>query len=864
MSKPLKPGEAGTADAGLEKSFAAALRAAEAAPDSRDAWEHVAELAARMQRPDEVAALYRKTLESNLPRDLRRIFAERAVQFHDEWFGDDPDKIADLLGRIIELDKSADWAVERLTVMLTSAGKWDKLLGVYDRLLATADEPHKRKRLLEDAAQVAKDFADDGDRAARYLGQLLVLDPDNEQLATSLERLLERQERWGDLIELWHSCLDRLSADEARELRLKIAEVWLDKKQEPQRALEVLRDLLDDSPGNARACAELERILAMERAPLDTRRASLSLLRQAYLVAEQADALIQALVRAIGFVESHEKPALHREVATRLGIAGRDLEAIGHYRELLVRDPNDADARRQIRRIAQRSNRFDLHADALAAAAAACEDGALKVAVLLEAAEVRHQRLGDAEGARALYRQVVESSDAEPQIALAAAHHLSELFDAAGQEGEQLAVLEKLAQLEPSAAVRRVVLGRAARLAEGLGETDRALACWQPVLTADPRDLEALAATAALLEQSERYQELVQVLRQRADAGVPATQRRADLGRVAEVLEQKLQQPQEAARTWLQIRTELGDDDATIAALDRLLSAGQRWAELAALLHDSVEERRQRASALVARLGAIHAALGDDAQMLHWYGQSIAIDPGSNEARVGLGSLLGGPHTATAARALATAYRATGDDQGLVALLEHRLAIAKDGRERTQALRETAEIHERAGDLPAAFQCIAKAIAATPDDLAIEAEVARLAESTGRLADAAEALRSAAATAALAVRKAELCKRAGRLHEERAGDNHAALVAYRAAAEADPHDTPALRAIARCAARGGDFELAADGALRAAHEQDRIDAELVAWLEAGAQSADSWRSLAAAVERPTAVRSPRMLRNSSR
>jgi hypothetical protein len=48
---------------GREQSFLAALAAARRAPDNDAAWSHVEELADALQRPDDVADLYRELLE---------------------------------------------------------------------------------------------------------------------------------------------------------------------------------------------------------------------------------------------------------------------------------------------------------------------------------------------------------------------------------------------------------------------------------------------------------------------------------------------------------------------------------------------------------------------------------------------------------------------------------------------------------------------------------------------------------------------------------------------------------------------------------------------------------------------------------
>ncbi len=385
-------------DSELDRSFAAALRAAETAPESEDAWDHVSDLADKLQRPDDLATLYRAVLETGLVKDVFSKVAERAVQFHEEWFGDTPDKITSLMARIIELDPRADWAFERLSVMLTSAGQWDELLWLYDSTLATTTDQKRRRQLLEDAAQTAKDFADRADRAADYMQQLLLLDPGNGQLVKSLERLLERLNRHNDLIELWRSRLDDVSADAARSMRLRIAACWLDQLSDAQRALDMLRELLSDSPGHPQACEQLERILMLEEAEATTRRQALSLLRKNYLVAERPEDVVRVLEAALSFVDDEDKRPVHRELGTRLAILGRDVDAMAHHKALLLTDPTDPDARKQLRQLAKRSGRQDLQAEALVAAAEATEDGAQKVAVLLEAAHLHRTALNDADG----------------------------------------------------------------------------------------------------------------------------------------------------------------------------------------------------------------------------------------------------------------------------------------------------------------------------------------------------------------------------------------------------------------------------------------------------------------------------------
>lgn len=842
---------------GLEQSFTAALKAASSSPESEHAWSHVEELAAEMQRPDDVAALYREVLERSLPDEVRRQVAERAVGFHDEWFGDSRETMTKLLGRIIELDASAEWAFERLTVMLTRAEQWAELLSLYDRTLAATTDVDRRRRLLDDAAQVAKDFANQPERAADYLQQLVAIDPGNAQLVTSLERLLEKQERHRDLVALWQSRIADQSAVEAQKTRLRIATFWLDRLAEPDRALEELRTVLQDSPGNLEACQLLERVLESDKAPAEPRRAALSLLRRNYLVAERPEDVVRVLQRALQFMEAEERRPLHRECGSRLAILGRDPEAMDQYAELLRSDPTDGDARKQLRQLAVRSGRHDLHAQALIAAAEACDEESLRVAVLSEAAQLYRTVLDKPAAAIELYGSVLNSPDAEPSVALAAAHSLNELLRSDEQAEDRLGVLERLAKLEQSSVVRRSVLAEAARLADKLGSADRALANWQPVLELDANDVEALGAVVELLERNERWKELLAALRRRSEAPVLPQQRRADLVRIAQVQAEKLAQPDAAIETWLAVRSEFGEAADTITAVDALMAEQKRWQELATLLSDASEVERVRIGMLLVRVADIHRMeLDQNDQATTWYSHALGVDPRSQDARAGLEALLDDAQCESAAAlALADAYARTDDWELQLGLLEHRLKATTDPGKRVELLRAAAKLHvEQGSDQAAAQTAIARALPLDPANLALQEQLLGLAEATGAWAPVAQALAEAAGAATTPKRAAELHLERGRIAEERLDDVSAALAAHQQAIELDPSNASALRAVTRTAAKSGRWAVAARTAVEAMARAGRFEPSLIALLESNASDAQSYAELASSVAEAVAQR----------
>ncbi|WP_146662116.1 tetratricopeptide repeat protein [Enhygromyxa salina] len=833
-----------------EQSFAAAMRAAENAPDSDDAWDHLEELAESLQRPEDVAALYRDLLGRGLDRDITGPLAERAVNFHEEWFGEDPTVITELLTSIITRDPEATWAFDRLTVTLTAAEEWDQLLSVYDRTLAVTTDKSTRKRLLDDAAHVAKDFADQQERAADYMVKQLELDRGNTKLEASLARLLERQERWRDLIELWRGRLPQLSSLEARELRVEIAACYLDKLDDPQQALDEIEALLEESAGHTDACAQLERLLEHASAGLPLRRRALSLLRKNYDAAERPEDVIRVLERALNFVNDEERAALYRELGSRLGIAGDDARAMQHYGALLTIDPGDADARKQLRQLAERSGQHDLHAASLVAAAEASEGGQ-RTTLLIEAAHAYRDLLDDKDTAADLYSRVLESEEPEQSAALAAAHGLAELLAGSGEDIRRLDVLETLARLERVSAVRKTILGEAARLAERLDQADRALANWNRRLEVDPDDLEARDALVELLETNERWEQLVEALEKRAASPVLAQQRRADLIRAARILADRLGRDADATNTWLEVRESFGDEAETLDALDGLMAKTGRWAELATLLGSSAGQGRSRAARTYVRIGDIQREhLGDPEAAAHSYALALGVEPGDGPARAGLQALLSldsvGPH---AGETLARAFRATGDWEAGLEILDQRLAAAGTPEDKSRLLRESANLYEtRAGDAAKAHEILCSALPFAPEDLALEHDLLRLAEETGNWAATATAFDLGAQACLSERRSAQLLFEAGRIHETQLGDPEAATNAYGGAASSDPRRVDAHEAVSRCAAQAGRYPEAASAALLVIVARERPDGTLISDLENAASATDSFAELAGAFE----------------
>lgn len=840
----------------MSLSFEAAIEAAKASAGNDEAWDHVEALADRLERPDDVAQAYREALERDFDRERWGALARRAAAFFGEWYGDDPDTLHRLLARILERDPDAQWAFERLTDLLTTAARWDDLLGLFDRLLASTRDIERRKRLLDDAAHVAKDFAGRPARAIEYMLLELELDPSQHTLAAAIERLLEREQRWHDLIALWKQRLPQLDVTTARQTRLRIAVTYLDHLVAPTPALEELSSLLAEVPGQREACQQVERILAWDDATPVMRGAALDLLRTHYEAAHRPRDVVRALETAASFERGAARIPLLREAAARLAVLADDGAAMAHYAEVLRLAPTDADARRELRDLARRSDLQAAFARALVAAADAAEP-AQEADLLYEAAQIERQTLGRADEAIHLLGRVLGRASAEPNLALAAAHGLNELLAAAGRDPERLEVLEQIAALEHATEVRRAVLGEVGRLADALGQTDRALRAYARRLEADPDDAFALDATIRVLDRNERWEPLVAALRRRADARRTASQRRADLVRIARLQSDMLGASDDAIETWMLVRSEYGDEPETTAALDRLLSDAGRFQELAEILAGASAAGRLGSASLLARLGeVIHRHLGRPEDATTHYAQALAISPQQVLARRGALALTRDPNCAReAANALAQAYRLGEEWDEVLSLVEVRIGSAGSPREAVEILREATALYEARDDLRPAHEAIGRAFVLDPSDPVLEEELLRLAAACEAWPETAERFAEAARATSSPARAAGLRRAEGSIRETRLDDPTGAVEAYAAAAHHDPHDLATARAIIRASALANTWPAAAEALAQICHAREVVDDEALGSLERAAERNGAWGPMLDALSHAVAAAS---------
>jgi tetratricopeptide (TPR) repeat protein len=759
------------------EAYEMVVRAAKELPRHAVLWDRAETIARQLSQPDPVAALYEEVLRQDLPKSEAIELGQRAVAFYEEWY-EDGSRVVGILERLLEVEPDDTWAFDRLKLIFDAQERWDDLFALYDRAAASADK-ERRLELLEEAAQIAKDFANHSKRAIGYLEQLLELKPGNTRLSAALERLYERHGCHRELITLLGNRIQQLPHEEAQRERVRIAGLWLSELSDASSAIIVIEDLIanmpaegeGDPPPPARPMSGsipppplpaidvtdlLERVLAVAPKTAEVRESlppppegrrdsylpmapkrglvrqrAAALLKERYAEPGREADLARVLEVELEAVKSvKERIRRHQQIAAIYAQLGDDEHGMEHFVQLVLLEPEVPAHRHELAQLAARVGRFERLAEVLVSAADDGNDDTLKVELLMHAGVVTAEKIGDISRAIELFFRILAVSPISDEALLAACRHVEPLLEQAGRKTDRLDVLERLAILEEEHEVRWRVLGEAARLATELQEDDRAIWAWEGRLETAPDDPEALDGLVVLFEKAERWRPLIEALAKRGKlerATNERDQQRADRVRVATILSEKLEATEEAIETWRDVEKTFGDSDEGTRALSALYRSTRMWKELAELLsHSAHSAGAAGRTQSVAEKAEILRELGDvqreqlDAipEAIASYEAALGHDPRSEGSRVGLRALLKrSEHRADVVRVLLVAYNAADDWRLVLDLTEHRLNTAKETEAQIAILMEAAKISEtRASDPEAAFALVRRALLLDPAD----------------------------------------------------------------------------------------------------------------------------------------------------
>ncbi len=725
--------------------FSEAIAAVIADSSNTALWESIENLASDLDAPEQVAAAYNQCLVDDLSSEEAGILGQRAAHFHEEWFGDDRDGLATLLSKILSLSPKNEWAVQKLTYVLTVAERWDDVIALYRKVIAQTTDQVRLIKLLDEAFQVTKDLANRPDLAIDFLKQKIELAPNAKQLA-ALERLLERHERWEDLIALWRDALPKKATNEVSEALTRIATTYFQKLSNLAASLQALQELFDKEIYYLPSLQLLEEIAIAETCDSALRKETLVTLRSVHESAERPEEIVRVLSEVLPLCDEDERKNLHGELGERLSELEEHAASMDHYAALLLLDPSSALTQRNLRREAQFTKNFEHYATSLASAAECSSDTDRRVSLLSDAALALVEFTNNEPRAIDLLQSALAIKEINSKDVLNLGKRLNTLLNRADRSDERLLVLEQLELAESVPSSRKVLTGEVAKLAKTLDQPDRAIEAWRRRLSVDPGDLPALEQLIELLNNEERWAELIEVLHSRTEQDVPASQKRSDMIRLALVHEEKLDQKEQALTAWSSVREIYGEDSEGIAALTRLMTQLEKWEELTTLLEGANTQQVTYLANQFASLGkAYQQSLDDDLRSIECFRRALAVDVTHEGARSGLQILLEREATrSAAAEALEHSLRTSGDLPGLLAIVEARIEGADDERKHAEIYREAVDIAQfQADDKEKALHYATRLFPLEPRDRVLEDRMCVLAKETEHFQSTLEAFASA-------------------------------------------------------------------------------------------------------------------------
>lgn len=885
--RPVDSSDPSSTHAAVPDAITHALEALTLAPTIDDAWRDAEDAVRDTQRPEEVADAMARIVEALSDSDAIVRWGTRAVRFVDEWF-EEPSRAIRLLDRVLAADPFADWALERLVIAYTKTSRWNELLATLARTIAATTDSTRKQSLLEESVAVARDFAHDDARAIDALKQLVELDADNGSFAAALERLLSENQRHADLVELWSSRLDRVDPAQARVLRVRVACARFDGLHDAEGALRESVALLGQDDGPPELLALFERIGHDGRSANESRRRALTLLRDHFASIGAESDRERILMTLATCTAGAERAGVHRDLAERFAKTDRPIDAMDQLGALITLEPGEQEARQRLRTLAFDHSAHAHHAAILVRSADSLGESSLAADRLAEAAHIILEREHDPEAARPLFLRAFAAAATDPAMAVPIGRDALELLPTDRYAATRLSVLEQVGAL----AIDRNAWGEAARVAESIGDPDRAIANWRHRLDRDARDTEALDATIALFEQTARWNELAIALRARVEAAKPVsvttepvaeksktkkatTSRsrkkksaeetvgstapaidprvRSDLVTLARLQLERLDDASASERTWREIVSSFGPTDDTDDALaDIARLRGDRDAQQAAL--DAGLARATtptRRALLLARVGRVHEESDDAERAATFFRDALELDPTCGAARDDLRSLLDRGRVAPGSvHALVAAFAATREPHRTLEILEHRLAAASSATERAAILLESAAIHEQRAEPDEALVLLRRAFEQSPADAEIEARILSHARTRNAWQAAIDAYLRAAEAATDASLIARLHVRAA-VAMESANDIERARAMFDRVLADHPGDLDAAAGSVRTAGKLDRWDDAMRVAVTAAVALQELPGSLVETLEHAARESGAWeaaaRSLANAI-----------------
>ncbi|MBN2528611.1 MAG: tetratricopeptide repeat protein [Deltaproteobacteria bacterium] len=616
--------------------------------------------------------------------------------------------------KVLEADSEHPEAIDFLKDMYEKRRDWKKLIDMMDlQAAALNDGPEKIDALVEIARMSAERLKKPEICIERWEA-VLEQDPEHSEALEDLSNFYERAREWEKLADvLEKKVLHAGNSDEQKEIYQKLGVVYGDKINDDAKAVEVLKALLDIDPDDRRAQEQLKkRYLALQ---------AWEELEAFYAESEKWDEFIRVLEREAG----KEDAALEAKVGLYFKIAELQREkkeridkTAEALQEVLKLDPTNLDAAELLIPIYEEAgNEAALLADVLEVKLGHIDDATEAQALLQRISKLVEDEVGDAERAFAGFLKAFEN---EPTDEICQ-DDLERTAGKAGRWEDVLAAYRSAYEAAKGDDKIDLRIRMARVMNEELGRSEEALKHFDAILEEDPKNAKAIYALERIYAQMGRFEELLDIYARRIEMAADDDERKEIYYNQALLWEEEIDDTQKAIDVYKKIIKMAGDEQRSLAALDRLYARDEKWSDVASIIERELAvgpERIDDEVELKFRLGMVSAQyLDETARALECFREVLLIDAGHEGAVSALESMLdNNDFKGEAAEILAPLYEEQGQWEQLVKATEILVETSDDNTEKYDLLMKVGAIcgHQLESS-ENAFDAYARAFITNPD-----------------------------------------------------------------------------------------------------------------------------------------------------
>ncbi len=705
----------------------------------------------------------------------------------------------DAQSRALKEDPSDAITRAELEALADKSSTWTALDAVFGEIAGALEDARLAREYWMRLAAIHERLGKIDDAAAGYR-KVLAIEPGDADALGAMDALYRRTERYTDLIAVFRMRIELAQDDREREaLFAQMAEVYEARLAAPADAIAAYREVLAFDDASVVALEALDGLFTRQG-----------------LWDELADNLEAQLRLA---TDEHAQTKLMLRLAALRELKMSQIEpAIETYRQVLERDPTSADALAALERLGLTPEYELAIAEILEPLYRAagdyqkligvhevqvrrCDDVARRVELLHQIALLHEEAGGDLPATFDTYaRALAEDPASEPSQ-----EGIERLARATGRFADLARVFETLGAAQADVELGTALFVMSARVHEAdLGDIEAAVRHYRRVLELDPKHLGAADSLDRIFRNAERYQELSQVLQQKAEILDDVGEKKAALYQAASIEIDVLERADEAVAAYLKVLELDAEDLHAIDALIKLHLGLSRWQDLLAMYVRKVElagdpEEKKR---IYYQIGAVYEhELGNVAASIDTYQHVLELDP-DDLAALGRLDVL---------------YQAAKNWPELLTVLQHEAELAGDPAESVSYQYRIAELYERhLDDLARALELYRELLQQAPDHqptidalegikggtrdpLGAAQVLESIYDASGEWARLVSVLEVQVAAADDAYQKVDLLHRIARLHEEMLSDHRAAFDTYARAVALDSANEESLSNLERLA-----------------------------------------------------------------